>query len=78
MFVWAENGAGMDNDMIDKDTRLFFDSHNCVTMGDIRPLLTYFDIKNNDENVRQNSINRCQKTKHRQYNKNNGRRYGQN
>lgn len=39
----------IDNDMMDKDTRLFFDSHNCVTMGDIRPLLTYFDIKNNDE-----------------------------
>ena len=39
----------IDNDMMYKDTRLFFDSHNCVTMGDIRPLLTYFDIKNNDE-----------------------------
>ena len=39
----------IDNGMMDKDTRLFFDSHNCVTMGDIRPLLTYFDIKNNDE-----------------------------
>ena len=39
----------IDNGMMDKDTRLFFDSHNCVTMGDIRPLLTYFDIANNDE-----------------------------
>ena len=39
----------IDNGMMDEDTRLFFDSHNCVTMGDIRPLLTYFDIKNNDE-----------------------------
>ena len=39
----------IDNGMMDKDTRLFFDSHNCVTMGDIRPLLTYFDITNNDE-----------------------------
>lgn len=39
----------IDNDMMDKDTRLFFDKHNCVTMGDIKPLLTYFDITNNDE-----------------------------
>ena len=39
----------IDNGMMDKDTRLFFDSHNCVTMGEIRPLLTYFDITNNDE-----------------------------
>ena len=39
----------IDNGMMDKDTRLFFDSHNCVTMGNIKPLLSYFDIKNNDE-----------------------------
>lgn len=39
----------IDNNMMDADTRLFFDSHNCVTMGDIKPLLTYFDIKDNDE-----------------------------
>ena len=39
----------IDNGMMDKDTRLFFDSHNCVTMGDIKPLLPYFDITNNDE-----------------------------
>ena len=39
----------IDNGMMDADTRLFFDKHNCVTMNDIRPLLTYFDIKNNDE-----------------------------
>ena len=39
----------IDNGMMDKDTRLFFDSHNCVTMGDIKPLLSYFDIRNNDE-----------------------------
>ena len=39
----------IDNGMMDADTRLFFDSHNCVTMGDIKPLLTYFDIRNNDE-----------------------------
>ena len=39
----------IDNNMMDEDTRLFFDSHNCVTMGDIKPLLTYFDIRNNDE-----------------------------
>lgn len=39
----------IDNGMIDKDTRLFFDSRNYVTMGDIKPLLSYFDITNNDE-----------------------------
>lgn len=39
----------IDNGMMDADTRLFFDSHNCVTMGDIKPLLSYFDIRNNDE-----------------------------
>ena len=39
----------IDNGMMDKDTRLFFDSHNCVTMNDIKPLLSYFDITNNDE-----------------------------
>ena len=39
----------IDNGMMDKDTRLFFDKHNCVTMRDIKPLLSYFDIRNNDE-----------------------------
>lgn len=39
----------IDNGMMDKDTRLFFDRRNCVTMGDIKPLLPYFDIRNNDE-----------------------------
>lgn len=39
----------IDDNMMDADTRLFFDKHNCVTMNDIRPLLTYFDIRNNDE-----------------------------
>lgn len=39
----------IDNGMMDKDTRLFFDKHNCVTMNEIKPLLTYFDIRNNDE-----------------------------
>lgn len=39
----------IDNGMMDADTRLFFDVHNCVTMEDIKPLLSYFDIKNNDE-----------------------------
>ena len=39
----------IDNGMMDRDTRLFFDSHNCVTMRDIKPLLSYFSIKNNDE-----------------------------
>ena len=38
----------IDNGMMDADTRLFFDKHNCVTMNDIQPLLTYFDITNND------------------------------
>lgn len=39
----------IDNGMMDKDTRLFFDGKNCVTMNDIRPLLTCFDIRNNSE-----------------------------
>lgn len=39
----------IDNGMMDKDTRLFFDKNNCVTMEDIKPLLSYFDIRNNDE-----------------------------
>ena len=39
----------IDNGMMDKDTRLFFDSRNPVTMGKIKPLLSYFDITNNDE-----------------------------
>lgn len=39
----------IDNGMMDKDTRLFFDKYNCITMEDIRPLLSYFDITSNDE-----------------------------
>ena len=39
----------IDNGMMDEDTRLFFDKNNCVTMGDIKPLLSYFDVANNDE-----------------------------
>lgn len=39
----------IDNGMMDADTRLFFDKHNCVTMGDIKPLLSHFDIADNDE-----------------------------
>lgn len=39
----------IDNDMMDADTRLFFDKHNCVTMSDIKPLLSYFNIADNDE-----------------------------
>ena len=39
----------IDNGMMDADTRLFFDSRNCITMRDIKLLLPYFDIKNNDE-----------------------------
>ena len=35
----------IDNGMMDKDTRLFFDRGNCLTMGDIKPLLAYFDIR---------------------------------
>ena len=31
----------IDNDMMDKDTRLFFDKTNCVTMGDIKPLISF-------------------------------------
>lgn len=39
----------IDNGMMDADTRLFFDKHNCVTMSDIKPLLTHFNIADNDE-----------------------------
>ena len=39
----------IDNGMMDADTRLFFDKHNCVTMNDIKSLLTYFDIRDNNE-----------------------------
>lgn len=35
----------IDAGMMDKDTRLFFNSSNCITMGDIKPLLAYFDVK---------------------------------
>lgn len=39
----------IDNGMMDADTRLFFDKHNCVTMSDIKPLLSYFNIADNSE-----------------------------
>lgn len=39
----------IDAGMMDEDTRLFFDSSNCITMKDIRPLLAYFDIRDNNE-----------------------------
>ena len=39
----------IDNGMMDVDTRLFFDKPNCVTMNEIKPLLTYFDIRDNNE-----------------------------
>ena len=39
----------IDNGMMDKDTRLFFDKDECLTMGDIKPLLTHFDIGSNNE-----------------------------
>ena len=35
--------------MMDKDTRLFFDRGNCLTMGDIKPLLAYFDIRSDND-----------------------------
>ena len=43
----------IDNGMMDKDTRLFFEKDNCITMGNIKPLLSYFDIRsdNNINNV---------------------------
>ena len=43
----------IDAGMMDKDTRLFFEKDNCLTMRDIRPLLVYFDIRcsNDIDNV---------------------------
>ena len=43
----------IDAGMMDKDTRLFFDKDNCLTMRDIRPLLVYFDVRcsNDIDNV---------------------------
>ena len=38
----------IDVGMMDEDTRLFFDRDNCITMGNIRPLLAYFDIRSDD------------------------------
>ena len=39
----------IDVGMMDEDTRLFFDRDNCITMGNIRPLLAYFDIRSDDD-----------------------------
>ena len=39
----------IDTGMMDEDTRLFFDRDNCITMGNIRPLLAYFDIRSDDD-----------------------------
>ena len=39
----------IDAGMMDKDTRLFFDKGNCLTMGDIKPLLAYFDIRSDND-----------------------------
>ena len=39
----------IDAEMMDKDTRLFFGKSNCLTMGDIKPLLTYFDIRSDND-----------------------------
>lgn len=38
----------IDAGMMDEDTRLLFDRDNCITMGNIRPLLAYFDIRSDD------------------------------
>ena len=38
----------IDVGMMDEDTRLFFDRDNYITMGNIRPLLAYFDIRSDD------------------------------
>ena len=38
----------IDNGMMDEDTRLFFKKSNCITMGDISALLSYFDIMKAD------------------------------
>ena len=39
----------IDAGMMDKDTRLFFEKGNCLTMGDIKPLLAYFDIRSDND-----------------------------
>ena len=39
----------IDAGMMDKDTRLFFDKDNCLTMGDIKPLLAYFDVRSDND-----------------------------
>ena len=39
----------IDAGMMDKDTRLFFEKDNCLTMGDIKPLVIYFDIVYNND-----------------------------
>ena len=43
----------IDAGMMDKDTRLFFEKDNCLTMEDIKPLVIYFDIRcsNDIDNV---------------------------
>lgn len=39
----------IDAGMMDEDTRLFFEKDNCLTMGNIKPLLTYFDIRSDND-----------------------------
>ena len=39
----------IDAGMMDEDTRLFFDRGNCLTMGDIKPLLAYFDVRSDND-----------------------------
>ena len=39
----------IDAGMMDEDTRLFFEKDNCLTMGNIKPLLAYFDIRSDND-----------------------------
>ena len=39
----------IDAGMMDEDTRLFFEKDNCITMGNIKPLLAYFDIRSDND-----------------------------
>ena len=39
----------IDAGMMDEDTRLFFEKDNCITMGNIKPLLAYFDVRSDND-----------------------------
>ena len=39
----------IDNGMMDKDTRLFFKKSGCITMKEIKMLLSYFDMVVDDK-----------------------------